>query len=117
MRKQSKIIYLIVLCCFAFTATAGSVMCVCDMSDIIDTQQSSVNKTSDNCHTDQDTSPDEPLNDCCPDMNLCNGSTLFVSNPQLMTVQIIHQVVQFPLNEQLVLNTTTPPRRPPKLIN
>jgi hypothetical protein len=104
------------LCCVAFTATAGSVICVCDMSDKTDIQQNPVDKTSDDCHTDQDTSSDEPINDCCPDMGLCNGA-LFISHSSPKTAQIIHQVVQFPQNEQIVLNTSTPPRRPPKLIN
>jgi len=117
MHKQSKIIYIIVLCCFAVTATAGSIMCSCDMSDKTGTQQNPVDKTSKNCHTEQNTSSNESLNDCCPDMNFCSGSTLFVSNSQLMTAQLIHQGIQLPQNEQLVLKTSAPPRRPPKLIN
>lgn len=116
MRKLSKINCLIVLCAFAFTASAGSIMCTCDMPDKTDTQQNPVDKTINNCHTDQSKSSDESFNDCCPDMTLCNGSVLFVSNSPLMTVQIIHQVVQYPQNEQLILNTSVPPRRPPKLI-
>jgi len=62
MRKKSNIIYLILLCSLAFTASANGVMCVCDMSDIIDTQQSPVDKTSNNCHIDQDMTLDEQLN-------------------------------------------------------
>jgi hypothetical protein len=111
MGKRLKIIYFIVLCCFAFTATAGSIMCSCDMSDI---QQNPVDKTSDDCHADKDTSPDEPLNDCCPDMNLCNGSTLFISNPSLVTMQVALQAIQFPTDEHLVHNINSPPTPPPK---
>jgi len=116
MRKLSKIICLIVLYAFAFTASAGSMLCCCDMSDKTDMQQSPIDTTSKNCHTEQSKSSEESSNGCFQDMTLCNGSVLFVSNSSLMTVQIIHQLVQFPQNEQLILTTSVPPRRTPKLI-
>lgn len=117
MRKLSKIICLIVLCAFTFTASAGSILRCCDMPDKTDTQQSPVGTTSKNCHTDQSQSSDESFNVCCQDMNLCNGSIAFVSNSSLVTVQMILQSVQLSQSEQLVFNISAPPMRPPKLIN
>jgi len=114
MRKRFKISYLIVLCCFTFTATAGSSICSCDMDDM---QQNPIDITSDDCHVDENRSSDEPANDCCPDMNLCSSSTLFVSNASLVAVQAIQQSVPFPTNGHLVHNINSPPTPPPKLIN
>ena len=92
-------------------------MCTCDMSDKTDTQQTPMDTTSKNCHADQKKTSDESSKSCCQYMTLCNGSLLFVSNSPLMSSQINHQVVQFPQDERLVLNTSIPLRRPPKLIN
>ena len=117
MRKLSKIICLIVLCAFTFTAFAGSMLHYCDMSDKTDTQQSPVGTTSKNCHIDQSQSSYESCSDCCQDMNLCNGSIVFVSSSSLVTVQTVQQSVQLPQIEQLVFNISAPPMRPPKLIN
>ncbi len=117
MRKLSKIICLIVLCSFALSTSAGSMLRCCDMSDKTNTQQSPLDTTSKNCHADQKKTSDESSKSCCQYMTLCNGSVLFVSNSPLMSSQINHQVVQFPQDESLVLNTSIPPRRPPKLIN
>ncbi len=115
MRNLSKIIFFCILCSFAFTASAGSILCCLDMSDITDTQQNPENTTSKNCHSDQNPSSDETLNDCCQDMNSCSGSTLFISNASLITMQATQQAVQSPSQEQLVLNTDSPPTPPPKL--
>jgi len=117
MRKLSKIICLIVLCAFTFTASAGGMLRCCDMPDKTDTQQSPIKTTSKNCHTDQGKSSDKSFNNCCQDMNLCNGSIVFVSNSPLVTVQMIQQSVKLLQNEQLVLNISAPPTRPPKLIS
>jgi len=105
------------LCCFAFTASAGSILCCCDISDNTDTQQNPVDTVSKNCHTDQNNSSDESFNDYCQDMILCNGSTFFVSNSSLVTLQMIQQSVQLPANEHIVFNIATPPTPPPKLVN
>ncbi len=117
MRKLSKIICLIVLCAFTFTASAGSMLRYCDMSNKTDTQQVPVGTKSKNCHIDQSKSSDESFNDCCQDMNLCNGPIVFVSNSSQVTVQMILKSVQLPQNEQLVFNISAPPTRPPKLIS
>ncbi|MCZ6805240.1 MAG: hypothetical protein O7D86_15285 [Proteobacteria bacterium] len=115
MHKLSKIICLIVLSSFTITASAASLLYCCDMTNKTDTQQNPVDTTSKNCHSDQNESSDRSINDCCQDMNLCNGSMLFVSGLSLVTTQNIQLAVQYPTNEHFVYNINSPPTPPPKL--
>lgn len=121
MNKLSKIICLIVLCVFTFTASAGSLLRCCNMSDKINTQQNTDKNTletaNNNCHDDKNNSPDTSSNECCQNMSLCNGSVLFIADSALISVQIVHQTLTFPQNEQLAFNISIPLRRPPKLIH
>lgn len=103
------------LCCFTLTATAGSMLCWCDISQKNDTQQIPTDSIDKGCHDNKQS--EETSNDCCQNMNACNGSTLFVSSSPLVTIQAIQQAVQFPINEHIINNNESPPTRPPKLIN
>ena len=115
MHKLSKTICLIVLCCFSVSTFAGSMICCVDMSQKGDMQQMNTDLTEEGCeHTDP---PESDSDDCCQDMNLCNGTLYFAFNSPLTITQLIKQINQSPANIHLVYSTTTPPTKPPKLIS
>jgi hypothetical protein len=115
MRNLVEIFCIIVLYSFTFSATAGSMLCWCDMSQKNDSQQTPTDLMDKGCnHNNQS---EETSNDCCKNMNACNGSTMFVLSSPLVSIQIFQQAVQFSKNEHIVHNTNSPPIPPPKLIN
>ena len=105
------------LCCFAFTASAGSMFCCIGGSDNTDTQQIPLNDTGKNCQTEKDKSTDDPFNVCCQDMSSCHTSLLFISFSTFDNLQKIKQSDELPQNKHFVFNSFPPPTPPPKLIN
>lgn len=126
MRRFSKTICFVVLCCFAWTASAG-VFCCYKTTD--STSQTNVNTSIDmidsegmgmNCHSKM--SPEQEVStsstifqmDDCSDMSACGSPNLATSPNILTTVAIAHQSSQHPLTDQFFSNTATPPTPPPK---
>jgi hypothetical protein len=105
------------LCCFAFTATAGNVLNCIGMSDNTDTQQTPLDKVDKNCHFEQNNTTDESSNDCCQDMTSCQTSLVMIPYSTFKNLQITRQSAQLPLNEQIVINIFAQPTPPPKLIS
>lgn len=112
MAYLSKIIYITVLLCFSFNTSAGVMMQCLDMPK---QNELPIDSGMSDCYSEK-TDNDESSN-CCLDMNSCHTTSLFMADSLKTLVQIQHQAIQLPNYISTLLNTTSPPTPPPKVIS
>lgn len=110
-----RIILFVTLSSFAFSSTAAAMLCDIDNMDNTEMNESMDKNHSDSCHDDDsDNSVDESMGDCCHDMNLCHASSSLLDNSALNRIDITHFSIQKQENDNLIMNSSFPPDRPPK---
>lgn len=110
-----RIILFVTLSSFAFSSTAAAMLCDMDNMDNSEMNESMDKNHSDSCHDDSlDKSADESMDDCCHDMSLCHASSLLLDNSALSQIDITHFSIQKRENDHLIINSSSPPDRPPK---
>ena len=112
-----RILLFITLSSFAFNSTAAAMLCDITDMDSTQTHDNAIDNKMEGCHdSEPEQSADESLNDCCHDMSLCHASSVLSGNETLTQVYINHFTIQKSENDHLVINSTSPPDRPPKHI-
>lgn len=114
MSPLFKITILLTLCCFAFSSTATAMLCDMNDMDTSEINESIDNNHSDSCHDEPQQSSDNSTDDCCHDMNLCHATSLLSNNSSLSQIDIIHFPIPIMENDNLIINSSSPPDRPPK---
>ncbi len=116
MRKQSKKLLVLILCCFAFNVIAASNMSCClSLPDpLTDLQDQNMAMP---CHQqDQNTSPEKISINCCQAMPACNGAQILSFDSSVEIAKLQQEKIQLPSTEAVVLYTQAPPLPPPKVV-
>ena len=115
MTSLFRIILLITLSSFVFTNTATAMLCDINDMNSTETHDNAKNTDNESCHDKKQQSPEQPLDDCCHDMNLCHASLFVLSGSETLSqIYINHYSIQKRENDNLVINSSSPPDRPPK---
>ena len=116
MTLLSKILLLVTLCSFTLSTAAAGMLCDLSVLDNSGSQHDSDQRNNEGCHDEAQKHPsDDSQDDCCQDMSICHLSFSIVTSKDVLSqVNIIHSSVQKPENNIRVLNSSSPPERPPK---
>ncbi len=117
MRKQSKKLLVLILCCFAFNVVAASNMSCCSSFPVPLTDLQDQNMAMP-CHQqdDQDTAPEKSSVNCCQAMPACNGAQILSFDSSIEIAKLQQEKIQLPSTEAVVLYTKAPPLPPPKVV-